>query len=128
MLANWTAEYEQLERKAREAIGDRAMDEIFEAVSDAICENIRVGMQDYFDRRSVNSPTGKTNAEIGLWPELLQAMRRDVSWAAVGAVIGEHSLFTELLVYYREGRWPCAWDGKYPSGRFVLLKFARKDF
>jgi len=121
MLAVWKPNSEALERRARKSIGDSAIDEIFNAVSVAIYENARDGMHDYFDRRPTDSPNTETDADLGLWPELLQTIKRDVSWAAVETVLGHRGLFTELLAHYRGGRWPCAWQGDYPSGKIVVL-------
>ena len=121
MLAVWTPRSNTLERMARESIGDSEIDEIINNVSAAVDKNARQGMQDYFDRRPADSENTETNTDIGLWPELLETIKRDVSWAAIETVLEQPDLFTELMTHYRRGRWPCAWHGEYPSGRVVVL-------
>jgi hypothetical protein len=59
--------------------------------------------------------------DVGLYQELLDAMTRDLCWAGVEAVLDRRGFFTDLVEYYRAGRWPCAWDGEFPEGRVVLL-------
>jgi hypothetical protein len=121
MLAVWGPRSVALEDLAESSIGDVAIHQIFRDVSTSIDERLRAGAQAYFDWRPATSPNAKINADLGLWPELLDCVKRDVSWAAVEAVLQQPDFFTDLLKYYREGRWPCAWDGEFPHGRIVLL-------
>jgi hypothetical protein len=66
------------------------------------------------------------NADRGLWPEWLDSVKRDLSWAAVEVLLGQPAFFNDPVRYYRAGRWPCAWEGANRSGRVVLLKYPRK--
>jgi glycine/D-amino acid oxidase-like deaminating enzyme len=56
-----------------------------------------------------------------IWPEIVDTVKRDISWSAIEAIIGEEGFFTEILATYRAGRWPCAWCGKCPEGQLVVL-------
>jgi hypothetical protein len=117
MLAVWSPETHALERIAVAELGDSEVDAIFEAVSGAVDVAVRDGMERYFERRSFDV----TNADRGLWPDWLDTVKRDLSWAAVEAVLGRSGYFSSLLPYYRAGRWPCAWESDKRSGRIILL-------
>lgn len=121
MLAVWLPKTKALEQAARKEVGDSAIDEIFSAVSIAIDLSVRQGLEAYFNRRPANSGNTKTNADRGLWPEILDTVKRDISWAAIETIIDQRGFFTELLAVYRAGRWPCAWSGEYPDGQLVVL-------
>ena len=117
MLAVWGPEARRLEQVAAAELGEAGIDAVFDAVSGAVDAPLRAAMDRYFDARSADA----TNADRGLWPEWLDAMKRDLSWAAVEAVLGRTELFTDLLGYYRAGRWPCAWEDGDRGKGVVLL-------
>ena len=48
-------------------------------------------------------------------------MNRDLAWACVEQMVGSEGFFTAVLKVYQQGRLPCAWEGAYPEGRFVVL-------
>jgi hypothetical protein len=120
-LATWSPRTYELERIARQAIGDAVIDEAFACIATSFNDEIRNALQAYFDRRpNVNKNTA-ANVDLGLWPELCEAIIRDVAWAAIEHLLGTSKFFTELLAYYRAGRWPCSWEGDYPDGVIVVL-------
>lgn len=117
MLSVWLPETNGLEQAALATIGDVTLTEVFDAVSCAVDAPLRTAMEHYFNTRS----TDVTNSYRGLWPEWLDAMKRDLCWAAVEAILGRQGFFTGLLDYYRAGRWPCAWENGDRAKRVVLL-------
>jgi hypothetical protein len=121
MYEVWRPRTEALEDAARREIGDAGIDRIFEAVSQYLRPVFLEGLTDYFSRRPIDTAAMKDGADAELYEELLEAMTRDVCWAAIEAVLGRKGFFTDLVRYYRAGRWPCAWEGEYPKGRVVVL-------
>ena len=117
----WREQTLLLETLALESIGDEAISESFERVSSALNAKVRAGLEAYFARRPDVNANTNSGADYGLWPEILEASLRDVSWAAVEFRMGRGGFFSEVLEYYRAGRWPCGWVGKYPEGRPVVL-------
>jgi hypothetical protein len=117
MMAVWNPETHGLEQVAVADLGEAGIDAVFDAVSSAVDAPLRAAMERYFDTRS----TDELNADRGLWPEWLEAMKRDLCWAAVEAVQGQPGFFTGLLPHYRAGRWPCAWEDGDRGKRVVLL-------
>jgi hypothetical protein len=121
MAATWIPRSQALEELARAQIGDAAIDAAFQAVAAAINDPLRSAIRRYFhERPDVNENTA-SGADRGLWPDLLDTIQRDIAWAAVETLLAQPGFFTHLLTYYREGRWPCSWQGEYPEGRVVLL-------
>lgn len=121
MLEVWLPRSQKLEAVAQSILGDAVIDEIFLAVSQHIADLLVKGMGDYFERRPEDSETTKCNADLSLWPEIMDSVKRDVAWAGVEWILGRPDFYTEVVKVLREGRWPCAWDGDYPQGRFVVL-------
>lgn len=121
MLAIWLPQTKALEDIAIIRIGEADLSEIFMVISDALDVPMCVGMEEYYDRRSANLEASITNSDRGLWPEWLETVKRDLCWAAVEAVLNRSGFFTELLRYYRAGRWPCGWEHTDKSGRVVVL-------
>jgi hypothetical protein len=121
MVAVWSLETRALERIAVGELGESGVDTIFDTVARTVDEGLRAGMEQYFERRPANTQVAVTNADLGLWPEWLETTKRDLCWATVEAVRGWPGFFSELLRYYRAGRWPCAWDNPDCTGRVVLL-------
>jgi hypothetical protein len=103
MLAVWLPRTQALEQMARAELGDPAIDEVFSAVSAAIDQGVRQGLETYFQRRPANSDNARTGADLGLWSEIVATVKRDVSCAPVEAIIGENGFFTEILNTYRIG-------------------------
>lgn len=121
MLEVWLPRSKKLEAEAQSILGDSVIDEIFLIVSQHIADALGKGMGDYFERRPEDSETTKCNADLSLWPEIMDSVKRDVAWAAVEVILGQPGFFNEVLDVLRKGRWPCAWDGNFPQGRFVVL-------
>jgi hypothetical protein len=121
MLAVWNPRSQRLEDAARRALGDKAIDEIFESVSAATEQAVVNGVRAYFARRPDETENTAIDVDRGLWPEIVGFVLRDMSWAAVETVLGQPDFFVSLLRVYQEGRWPCSWKGRYPDGRFVVL-------
>ena len=117
----WRPRTEALEEAARSAIGDAGIDRIFEVVSQYLKPVFLEGLSDYFGRRPVKTENAKDGVDAELYEEILEAMTRDVCWAAIESVLDRKGFFTDLVEYYRAGRWPCAWDGDYPEGQVVVL-------
>ncbi len=117
MLKLWAPQTRALEAIAVEELGEDGVDSIFDTVSRELDAPLCLAMETYFDTRS----TDKLNADRGLWPEWLDSMKRDLCWAAIESVLDRPGLFTNLLPYYRAGRWPCAWEDGDMSKRVVLL-------
>ena len=92
MLAVWLPRSERLEAVAVRALGDPAIESILARVATAIEPSVRAGVRTYFG------------------PE-----------AGVETALGQPQFFVSLVQVHREGRWPCAWEGRYPEGRFVVL-------
>ena len=103
----WESQIYPLEDTAEEKIGDDAIDEIFEVVSDAIGDTVWKKFEEYIVRQ--------------VRYELFDKMRRDMAWACVEKVLDMPGFFTMLAEIYKEGYFPCSWKGKYPSGQAVVL-------
>jgi hypothetical protein len=121
-LEVWLPRSKELEKAAQEQLGDEGIDVIFATVSTSISQTVYDGLMAYFARRPEDA-TENTEAAVdqGLWPELLDTIKRDMCWAAVEAILKRKGFFTMLVQYYRAGRWPCSWQGSYPAGQIVLL-------
>ena len=121
MVAVWLPHSEGLEDKARGVIGDDVIETIFDRVYAAIEPSLRAGVKDYFARRPDNTENTEVGADSGLWPDIIDFVHRDMSWAAVETVLEQPDFFVSLVRVHREGRWPCSWKGQYPQGCFVVL-------
>ena len=103
-----------MEDTAEEKIGDDAIDEIFEVVSDAIGDTVWKKFEEYIVRQHVRD-------DLEVCYELFDKMRRDMAWACVEKVLDMPGFFTMLAEIYKEGYFPCSWKGNYPSGQAVVL-------
>jgi hypothetical protein len=116
MMTVWRPRSAALEEIARTVMGEPGIDEVFADVAGVAGPGIEVALGRHFDRHPNSS-----DSDLGLWPDVLETMKRDIAWAAVEAVLGRPGFFSSILPYYRRGRWPCAWSGEYPEGRIVVL-------
>jgi hypothetical protein len=116
MLETWVPRSQALEARARAKFGDPVIERVFEQVSAAVQERLYRGVSQYF-----TGLPDDLEYTSGLYPELMDAVKRDICWAAIEHLLGEPDFFSGLLRVYRRGRWPCAWDGDYPAGRAVVL-------
>lgn len=110
----WESQIYPLEDTAEEKIGDDAIDEIFEVVSDAIGDTVWKKFEEYIVRQHVRD-------DLEVRYELFDKMRWDMAWAYVEKVLDMPGFFTMLAEIYKEGYFPCSWKGTYPSGQAVVL-------
>lgn len=119
---NWNANYLSvwepptcfLENLSREIIGDDAIDDIFETVSTALDKDIWIAWQSFRTR-------GGLEEENALDEEITDMVKRDLCWAAVERALNKPGFFTALLDVYRNGYFPCGWEGDYPNGRAAVM-------
>ena len=90
------------------------VDEVFELVSAAIGDRVWNAFWEFIKRCGLEE-------ETGVIFELFDNVKRDAAWAGVEYLWGRPGFFTGLLGIYREGYFPCAWEGDYPSGRAVVM-------
>ena len=121
MLDVWPPRSMHLEGIALRVIGDEAVEQIFSRVDEVLGPAVLEGMRAYFDRRPDTTENTSCGADLGLRRDIVATVLRDISWAAVETTLEIPGFFVSLLAVYRDGRWPCAWDGRYPNGRFVVL-------
>jgi hypothetical protein len=121
MMDVWPPRSMQLEAAATRLIGDPAIEAIFSRVDAVIGQSVEAGLRAYFARRPDNTENTACGADFGLRTEIVERAVRDVSWAAVEMTLGQPEFFVSLVAVYRQGRWPCAWSGRHPQGRFVVL-------
>lgn len=114
MLKTWKPQICALETQAVQQIGDSQIDSIFLYIS---CEAEDVIWQKWCDFVA----RYHLEQETGLEAELLDMVKRDLSWAYVEQTLKLSGFFSELLGIYRNGYFPCAWIGEYPEGRPVVL-------
>lgn len=118
---NWNAKYLEvweppiclLEKLAVEIIGSDALDDIFDTVSFAIDEDIWREWTAFRERG--------LSEQSGLDEEIVDMVKRDLCWAAVEYVLNRTGFFTALLEIYKDGYFPCGWDGVYPNGRAAVM-------
>lgn len=114
MLEVWEPYINELEKTAQRVLSDEKIDEIFLKISDSIQNNLWAGYCEFIDRT-------KLEDETGLESEIMDCVKRDISWACIELMVNEKGFFHKLLHVYEQGRWPCSWDGDYPNGRFVVM-------
>ncbi|MDF1740466.1 MAG: hypothetical protein P1U86_15000 [Verrucomicrobiales bacterium] len=49
------------------------------------------------------------------------AIRYAVYEKLVSDIAPDLTFFTKLLPYFRDGYWPCGWQGEYPDGKLIVL-------
>ncbi len=113
-LSVWDPNISLLEKLAEQIIGDDAIDDIFETVSMALDNDIWCAWQSFRER-------GGLGEESGLDEEIADMVKRDLCWAAVERALNREVFFTALLEIYKDGYFPCGWDGEYPYGRAAVM-------
>lgn len=113
-LSVWEPQTELLEKLAEEIIGSDAIDDIFETVSMALDKDIWNAWQEFRARTGLEE-------QNALDEEITDMVKRDLCWAAVEKALNRAGFFTELLEIYRDGYFPCGWDGEYPNGRAAVM-------
>ena len=114
MLTVWEPKICALETQAIEIIMDEKIDYIFESVSSDIQNSLWNGYCNFIKRCQLEN-------EGGLESEIMDCVKRDMSWAAIEIQLGQKDFFNDLLSIYEQGRWPCSYDGIYPHGKFVVM-------
>lgn len=124
-LELWGYHTHALESRAQRSLGDAGIDRVFDAVSDAIGDPVYLGICSYFERvyhgQLDEAQIQQRMLDSAIYIEVFDSVKRDVAWAGVEYVLQEFGFFSGLLPLYRQGRWPCSWDGNYPEGRPVVL-------
>ncbi len=110
----WEPHICKLEKKAQEIMGDEWIDEVFEAVSNAIGDILWEKWGTFIERCNLRE-------ECGLDNEIMDFMIRDIAWACIEDRLEEKGFFTEMLDIYKKGYFPCSWSGGYPDGKPVVL-------
>lgn len=113
-LSVWDPQIDALEMLAEEVIGSDAVDDIFEAVSAALGEELYSAWGEFRKRAGLEE-------ENALDDEIVNMVKRDLCWAAVERALGKMGFFTGLLDVYRDGHFPCGWDGDRPNGRAAVM-------
>jgi len=114
MLALWGPKISSLETQTIEIITDEKIDCIFQTVSSDIQNSLWNGYCNFIKRCKLEN-------ESGLEDEIMDCVKRDMSWAAIEIQLGQKDFFNDLLRIYEQGRWPCSYDGVYPHGKFVVM-------
>ena len=113
-LELWEPQICALEAVAVERIGDDTINEIFLTVSAAIGDTVWEKFGKYIERQHLGE-------ELGVSYELHDMIKRDMAWACVERILEMSGFFTVLTEIYKQGYFPCSWDGSYPSGQAVVL-------
>ena len=113
-LELWEPQICALEAVAVERIGDDTINEIFLTVSAAIGDIVWEKFGEYIERQHLGE-------ELGVSYELHDMIKRDMAWACVDYILDMPGFFTMLKDIFKEGYFPCSWDGEYPAGRAVVL-------
>lgn len=114
MLTIWEPHISFLENTAIQRIGDSKIDEIFSFVSFEIGDMIWQKWSEFIVRWHLEN-------EVGLDHEIMDMVKRDMSWACIERVLNMHGFFSELLEIYKKGYFPFSWLGDYPNGKAVVL-------
>ena len=83
--------------------------------------SVHAAVRAYFAPEAGHHQNTECGADLALRPEIVGAVVRDMSRAAVETALGQPGFFVSLVPVHRDGRWPCAWEGQYPEGRCVVL-------
>lgn len=109
-LSVWEPHINSLEKLAEDIIGSDAIDNIFEAVSMTLDNDIWNAWQSFRTRAGLEE-------QNALDEEITDMVKRDLCWAAVEHALDKNGFFTGLLEIYKDGYFPCGWDGEYLNGR-----------
>ncbi len=114
MLKTWEPHICSLENIAVQKIGNEQIDKIFSIVSLEIGNVLWKEWSDFIEKENLEE-------ETGLEDEILDMVKRDVSWACIEKSLNMQGFFSTLLEIYKDGYFPCAWIGDYPNGKAVVL-------
>ncbi|NBJ94567.1 hypothetical protein D5281_18790 [bacterium 1xD42-62] len=104
----------QMKNIAMKKIGDDAIDDIFESVSAAIGDTVWEKFGEFIVRQHLDD-------QLAVCNELFDRIKRDMAWACVEKVLDTPIFFTMLAEIYKEGYFPCSWNGECPSGRILFF-------
>ncbi len=110
----WDYHITQLEREAQNVIDDEKIDDIFSRISSATGEKLWTKWSEFIDRQDLYEETGLEN-------EILDMVKRDLTWACIEKYLKKYGFFSDLIHIYQNGYLPCAWEGIYPDGKAVVL-------
>lgn len=110
----WDYHITQLEHEAQNIIGDEKIDDIFSRISSATGEKLWIKWGLFTERQDLYEETGLEN-------EILDMVKRDLSWACIEQYLQKDDFFSALMHIYQNGYFPCAWEGIYPDGKAVVL-------
>ncbi|MCI8410511.1 MAG: hypothetical protein HFJ09_14770 [Lachnospiraceae bacterium] len=114
MLAVWEPNVFMLEDIASEKIGEGQIDETFSAISSSIGTIVWEKWSEFITRQHLGQ-------ETGLDYEILDMVKRDISWACIERILNINGFFTAVFDVYKQGYFPCAWEGNYLDGYFVVM-------
>lgn len=114
MIKTWEPHICSLENIAVEKIGNEQIDQIFSIISLEIGNEIWKEWNSFINKEHLEE-------ENGLEDEILDMVKRDVSWACIEKSLNMQGFFSTLLEIYKDGYFPCAWIGDYPNGKAVVL-------
>lgn len=110
----WDYHITQLENETRNIIGDEKIDNIFLRISSAMDDKLWTEWSAFIDRQDLYD-------ESGLEAEVLDMVKRDLTWTCIEKYLPKNGFFSDLIRIYKDGYFPCAWDGVYPDGKAVVL-------
>ena len=114
MIETWEPHIYTLENIAIKEIGDEQIDAIFATISSEIGDKIYQNWDDFITKNHLEN-------EAGLESEMMDMVKRDLSWACLERMLNIQGFFTLLLNIYKNGYFPCSWIGDYPNGQVVVL-------
>lgn len=114
MLKVWEPNISLIENIAIQKIGDTRIDEIFSAISFEIEDIIWKKWGEFIAKQHLEE-------EMGLDNEMMDMVKRDISWAYIEKILNIQGLFTTLFEIYKGGYFPCSWIGTYPNGQAVVM-------
>lgn len=117
----WSQRSHEIESLALKSLTNPDIDRIFDDVTSVMDENLdRFNpILEYYSR--IFPDPDDAYYRMDNETEMAHAVKRDLAWIAVERVIKHDGFFSGLLVWYKLGRWPCAWTGNYPDGHVLCL-------
>ncbi|MDQ6772568.1 MAG: hypothetical protein M3024_06215 [Candidatus Dormibacteraeota bacterium] len=113
-LSLWRDRALTVQAAARARLGEAAVRAAFYRAAEVLEGRLWRGLRAYQEVHE--------RADPGVAGQAVDAIERDLTLAALEAELGGSGFFSELLPWYRAGRWPCGRrDGHFPAGRYVVL-------
>ena len=114
MLKIWEPNISLLENMAIDKMGDTQLDTTFSIISSEIGNVIWKKWGEFITRQNLEG-------EMGLDNEMMDMVKRDISWACIEKMLNVQGLFTMLFDIYKDGYFPCSWIGIFPDGQAVVM-------